>query len=633
MLNKRGKTSSFLNGKRGQITIFVIIALVIIVAIALVIVFRDKLFPSPAESEFAAVYESFDSCVEMKTKDALNIAGAQGGYIDVPDFEPGSEYAPFSSQLDFLGSPVPYWYYVSGNNVIKEQVPTLSEIEGQIEDYLELELKDCSFSEFIAERAIVTAGSPKADVQIEGEKVVVNIDMDLSVERLDIKETKSFHEVEVNSKFGKFYDIARTLYAKEKQEMFLENYAVDVMYNYAPVTGVEFTCKPMTWNPQEVVNDLRNGLSANIGVLRASGGDYKLLDDTRKYFVVDVDSKGESVGFMYMPDWPARVEIWPVENGVMYAEPVGLEQGMGIMGFCYVPYHFVYDIYFPVLVQVYDSEELFQFPMSIVIDKSVPRESLEATAEEPQDIDEFCNYKNTEVTLYTFDSSLNPVEADISYTCLNQKCNMGRTAIQGEDAILSERFPQCINGKVLARAEGYADAEYYTSTNEPTSANILMNKLYEKELRLYVGGSELKEGMALINFESEENTFAILYPEQNKVFLSEGNYNISAQVFGSTSLTIPASSTRQCVEVPDSGILGMFGKTNEQCFDVELPEQKIENGLTAGGKLNEYILESELMESSRVEIAVSALPKPTTLEQLQQNYELAETRTLNLRFT
>ena len=28
----------------------------------------------------------------------------------------------------------------------------------------------------------------------------------------------------------------------------------------------------------------------------------------------------------------------------MIAKPVGTEQGMGIMGFCYSPYHFVYDI-------------------------------------------------------------------------------------------------------------------------------------------------------------------------------------------------------------------------------------------------------------------------------------------------
>jgi rod shape-determining protein MreC len=31
-------------------------------------------------------------------------------------YEASSEYMPFSSQLDFLGNPVPYWYYISGNN-------------------------------------------------------------------------------------------------------------------------------------------------------------------------------------------------------------------------------------------------------------------------------------------------------------------------------------------------------------------------------------------------------------------------------------------------------------------------------------------------------------------------------------
>jgi len=622
-----------LNGKRGQIAIFVIIAIVIVVAIVLVVVFRGDIFPQVGESEFSAVYEGFDSCVEQKTRDALSIAGSQGGYIDVPDFEAGSEYSPFSSQLDFFNSPVPYWYYVSGNNVVKEQVPSVSEIEEQIAEYLEDEIRTCDFSNFRLGGLAINSNVPRVDVEIEDKEVVVEVDMDLVVEKLELKETKSNHKVKVDSKFGKFYDIARRVYAKEKQEMFLENYAIDVMYNYAPVTGVEFTCKPMTWNPQEVVDDIREGLSANIGVLRANGGDYELIDDTREYFSVDVNSEGEDIGFMYMSDWPTRVEIWPVENGLMYAEPVGLEQGMGILGFCYVPYHFVYDIYFPVLIQVYDDEELFQFPVSVVIDKSVAREALEATAEEPQDIDEFCNYKNTKVDVYTFDSELNPVEADVSFTCLNQKCNIGKTEISGGDAVLSEAFPQCINGKILARAEGYVDAEYYVSTNNPTSANILMNKLYELDLRVYIGNSEADDELVLVNFESEENSFSVLYPDQKTVSLSEGNYNISLQAFGSSSLTIPASSTRQCVESASPGILGIFGKTEENCFDVEIPSQKIENGLVAGGSVEEYILESELKGKSRISLSVSALPKPASLEQLQQNYELAETRILRLEFT
>ena len=71
------------------------------------------------------------SCLEEEALLGISVLGSQGGYIDIPAFEPGSQYAPFSNQLDFLGNPIPYWYYVSSNGVQKEQVPKKSDMEKQ----------------------------------------------------------------------------------------------------------------------------------------------------------------------------------------------------------------------------------------------------------------------------------------------------------------------------------------------------------------------------------------------------------------------------------------------------------------------------------------------------------------------
>ena len=46
-----------------------------------------------------------------------------------------------------------------------------------------------------------------------------------------------------------------------------------------------------------------------------------------------------------------------------------------------------------------------------------------------------------------------------------------------------------------------------------------------------------------------------------------------------------------------SGLFGtLFGRTEEQCFDITLPAQTIENALTAGGKVQEYILKSNVWQ-------------------------------------
>jgi len=259
-----------MQSKCAQITVFVIIAIVIVAAAIGIFVFRDKIFPSGGGGEFAEVYDYFDSCIEANTKIALSMAGTQAGYIKVPDFEPGNEYAPFSSQMDFLGNPVPYWYYVSSNGVIKEQVPSIFEIEMQIEDYLNEEIPKCDFSSLREKGYVIELKEIKTNVNIKNSKVDVSVNGDLYVEKADSNAVKKIHEVSVSSKFGEFYSLALDIYDKEKKDMFLENYAIDVMYNYAPVTGSELSCSPMTWNAREVVQNIRTGLSANIGALKTN---------------------------------------------------------------------------------------------------------------------------------------------------------------------------------------------------------------------------------------------------------------------------------------------------------------------------------------------------------------------------
>ena len=621
--------------KRGQLTIFIIIAVMIVAAVISVFVFRDSIFPSDAGGEFAEIYESFDDCVERGTLDALGIAGVQGGYVDVPEFEPGSNHAPFSSQLDFLGNPVPYWYYVSSNGVVKEQVPTLSVIESQVEKYLEEEIMNCDFTSFRKQGVVIDFGEPRTNVEIRDENVDVSVDLNLVIEKGDNKERKSKHDVRVDSEFGGMYDLARDVYSKQKKDALFESYGVDVLYNYAPVTGSEISCSPLTWNPQEVIDDLKSGLSANIGALKLDGDYYELKSKEEKYFVIDVESD-YSANFVYDVNWPTRVEVWPVENSVMIAEPVGLEQGAGILGFCYVPYHFVYDIYHPVLVQIFNEDEVFQFPVSVVIDKSVAREALKGEVAEDTGLEGFCSNKNTRVEVNTYDSDLNSLEANVNFVCFNERCGMGRTSISGEDARLVTEFPQCVNGKVVASAEGYVSASEIVSTNEFESVDLILDKIYEVDLELLVDGRKIilgDEGMAIVRFEGEFYNSVAAYPSQEKIKLAQGFYNVSVQVFSDGDLRIPGSSTRNCVDVPAGGIAGFFGRTNEECFTIELPAQTLSSALTAGGRSVEFISEEfDLRGGDKLVLDIPSLPRPNSLEQLQQNYQLIESNYLEVSF-
>ena len=130
---------------------------------------------------------------------------------------------------------------------------------------------------------------------------------------------------------------------------------------------------------------------------------------------------------------------------------------------------------------------------------------------------------------------------------------------------LSEDFPQCANGFVTARAEGFNDASYLFSTVDSGSLTITMDKLYTKGIQLKLDGVSYG-GEAIIYVASDDSTRTVLYPEQRNVELAEGQYEIQVYVYDESSITLGEQIAEQCVEVPRSGFLGFVGLREERLF-------------------------------------------------------------------
>jgi hypothetical protein len=288
-----------------------------------------------------------------------------------------------------------------------------------------------------------------------------------------------------------------------------------------------------------------------------------------------------------------------------------------VLGFCFLNYHFVYDLIFPVFIQIYNDNEIFQFPVVVIIKGNQPREPLE-NAENFISEPEICKYKTKDVLIYTYDSYSIPVEADISFKCFNEICDLGKTEVEGYNSILETKTPACVNGFLIAKAEGYADARYMISTNEENEAYIMLKKKYPISLNIKSDGRDVSDNV-IIYFNSDEDSSALYYPNQKSIELSEGDYNITAYVYRNSSITIPESKSEKCVDVPN-GVLGLFGITKKQCIDVVIPAQELSNVVVGGGKLNQYITESELQQGSFI-INVGSLDTPTSIEELQLAYE------------
>ncbi len=598
--------------KRGQVTLFIIIAILIVAIVAGYFLLREKAVKIEIPMSIQPIETSFLSCLEEDTLTGIDVLESQGGYIEFPDFEPGSEYMPFSSELDFLGNPIPYWYYVSGNNIKREQIPTKELMQEQLGAFIEDQITNCVLDNYYDLGYEITKGEPEASVIIRDNEVEVDLEMDLSISFGEESAIIKDHKKVVKSSLGELYDSAKKVYDYEQENLFLEEYAIDNLRLYAPVDGVELTCSPLHWNADDVFNNLSEAIEVNTLALRNSGkrGDY---------FGIDLPVSQE-VRFINSKNWPTTFEVSPSDENLLLANPVGNQPGLGILGFCYVPYHFVYDIKYPILIQVFEGGEIFQFPFAVVIQGNNPRESLDASAVSMETIG-LCENKNTPVSVSVFDINSAPVEADIFYECFRERCRIGK------GSFLEENFPQCVNGFVIVKADGFKQASVLFSSTEGGSLSVYLDRVYKLPVNLKLDGVAYNEN-AIISFVSDDSSQTIVYPEQKEIELSEGFYDVEVYIYKDSTLELGDITKEQCVDIP----IGIFELTRKKCFEIEIPSQLVSNALAGGGKQEYYILEGELSGASSLEISVEKLPSPETIEQLQDNYALFEDKGVEIEF-
>jgi hypothetical protein len=323
-----------------------------------------------------------------------------------------------------------------------------------------------------------------------------------------------------------------------------------------------------------------------------------------------------------------RMEVWPSENEIMKADPVGLQQGLGMLGFCYVPYHFVYDFGYPVMIQFYDDEsEMFQFPLVVYVDKTKPRISANGSAM-PNAVQELCQHKLANKSVSTYNTGLKPIEADISFKCFDTQCDIGRTKMDNGAAVFSGEFPQCVNGFIIANAEGYQTKKYLVTTLNEDNIQIVLDKKYRVALDLK-SGTKIPE-FAIVTFTKNNDTITVAYPEQKTVDLTEGQYEVRVYIYSSANINLKGTSNQKCVEVPKSGFLGVFGFNEEKCLDIQIPDQTIEQAVSGGGKQIQYITESELQGARKIVISSEEFKTPSKPEDLQINYNLVEATGLGI---
>lgn len=645
--------------KKGQVTIFIIIGLVIIGTVGGVLIVKSIIDKRGLESQerevtllpqkVRPIKASIDSCIEQISKDAIKIIGLQGGYITLPEDEyQTSAFNSFSNHLTiFSDLRVPYWYYQNIAGTEKQEIPQLELMETQIAGYINEQIPRCipEAQQISRQGYTLTTEQPQTKINIKKNQ---NLNIEISYPLIfEIEEeTFNFKNFDQNLDLDLYniYQAAIRIAQNEISTNFLEEQTTDMMviYDEIPYDFVEFTCTKKLWSTENVKESFKDILATNIPIIKIKDTDYSLKEPSRTIFEWDALKENFNhlnINLAYSKNWPFQIEITPNDNGILKGKDLGrrLESqqlGLPLGLICLNEYHFIYDVKYPILLTINDPNALngegflFQYALQVVIDNNQPRKNKFVPILR-QDDNDFCSRpgQETRIVSLTRDSNgnlQNLPDSEISYKCSTTSCNLGKTSYDSTgEASLTTRIPPCVNGLLSAKKAGYSSGGITLSSTEPGVASLVLEKLYEQEIEIKVidsqGTREPRETeQIIIHFRSDDYSTSYIHPSRIPLKLIPGDYTIETQIVldSETGITIPGSNQEKCTDIPKSGIQGLFGIQEEKCITVNIPDTVLDQ-VVVGGAISQIQISSfDLSGNNILTIPTKYNRIPTSLDDL-----------------
>ena len=209
---------------KAQISLFVIVAILIVILVAGFFIFRNKLdlSSSVVPTELSPITDSIQNCVQTTLEDGTKLAGLQGGYV-----------LPPVNALETNFSYIAYGYD-TGSNILASK----TKIESEISGYMQLALPLCfRISDFPAYKIDISTAKVETKINAESIATSVNFPFTASKQNNSWKIDKRY-SAEYNAKVGKIYDVAQGIITKEIQNpksidmTFLSNFNYPISLSY-----------------------------------------------------------------------------------------------------------------------------------------------------------------------------------------------------------------------------------------------------------------------------------------------------------------------------------------------------------------------------------------------------------------
>ncbi len=542
-----------IGNKKGQITIFIIIGIILLIATAVVFYFqraevitRPKIVYPPAVNP---VQTYIESCLEQLGTDAALKLGQKGGYIELPPEI--DRFPPTYIKEDVFGMlKVPLWYFQG-----KNRKPTLEYIEYQLTIYVNNSLKDClrGFEPLKNEYEIkeIANYSVKATIAEQDVAIELNYPLEVTIKaRNELFRMEKFNSyIPVRLKY--VYELASDIFDKENEALFFENMTVDLMSMNpsVPFTGLFFDCSAKIWHLYKIRDEIKNTIRLALGSVRFKNTNYipfespesdyeqfmnlqrdpmtgaikkmpkaKVPDDAYLYFnlffdIGDKNYKDLIVDVIHNKDWPFEIDARPSSGGILRSNTAkGFPEWIRFL--CVQSYHFVYDVYYPVEILIRDPASFkgdgytFRFAMPVIVknNKGEKEPLLPSEFAVPEQRGAVCDaLGNTVYDLRATDSFTYEELKDVnfSYNCFGFVCELGKSRADAGIYRLRTRIPvACAYGTVKAEKDLYISDEAQLIEERLALKLIPLKRLEFEILKQIKSGDMIREPEPLLPDET-----------------------------------------------------------------------------------------------------------------------------------
>lgn len=539
--------------KRGQITLFIIVGIILLLAIAVFIMYQKQIVVFKPERvippEIAPLKRYVEDCAYTTAEKGIRLIGANGGFISFPEeieLDPAS-YLSVTPLFPELKTPL--WRYRG-----RTRIPSEHRIKTDLEHYIEENLDTClmELSPFITMFDIKKGNmSTIVDLTETGVEIelIYPLEIFIKLKNQTIKLDK--FETTVPLRLKTLYELAKKIMQEENADLFLEETTIDLIAldSDIPYTDLAFTCKPKIWYVADVRDKLKHLLRTDLPLIRVDKTAYEpvpqeqlYVENHFKWEVTSLRYDTTHVSFTYDEKWPLELYIRPNEGPILRSNP---QRGQQILStLCIHIWHFTYDVRYPVLVTITDEAEkghdryTFNFAFEVAINHNRPDKTnfgITTFEFEPAArAERFCAEMHTNMlTVHTFenistdeygDLPYDPIDGvNITFTCIRLECPMGQSeyAFGGAVAWLQAEFPYCINGVLKGSKENYKDTQIFVSTDEEKSVDLYLTPLIKKNFTVvkhyqydpYIEKPLEEEEMAIITIKRRNTTFSnAVYP-------------------------------------------------------------------------------------------------------------------------